>query len=955
VTTLVQPKAPSGMPAGPDRPDVPSSRSSRWVASWQVALRMARRDLRRHKGRSVLVFLMVAIPVGLLAAAATLGATQQPDGADLTTAQMGSGQALVQGPDQSKIFQTPDPNTGGMGSNADDPATPIPGFSAGDGAQEANAKAIGSVAGGTAVPVADTEMRFVKGQRRIRVSVLAIDPRIADVGAKADLSSGRWGTGPDEVVVTPAGERSGLPRSGQVTLSAGGHERDVTVVGTASALSQWGGMPDLVVPSMPADASSGSWGPSGWIITGSRPVSWQQVKELNAHGLTVFSRAVLENPPPASEVAPELQQRDSFTQDTARMIAVIGGVMLFILTTLLVGPAFAVSAARQRRTLALAATNGAEVRQLRRTVLAQAVVLGIISALGGVLLGIALVRVALWWWVRRHPSSSLAGLPFDVPWTAMAILVPCAVLSAVVAALLPSLRLGRLDVIGVMRGQSVSPGLNKVLPVLGAALAAVGALVTISGAHPGMAGGDFRVAVGAIGLVLGVLLVIPALLVLFSRMAARLPVAPRMATRDAARHRSRSAPTVAAILAGVTALTAFSIGLASDTKQQMAQYVPQGLAGEGVLHTGDAETRLAADAALVKVGNDVVRTPFLVVRGVDDPFGPPPGAVAETKPQQFVSAVPSGCSLAESIVQSGPDGRCTSLGTHASNNGFIGVLPAAEIARRLHLDGAQRQSVERGGIVVAVPGLAQLPSLTMVSGTFVLDQNSYAATQVAEQSRSELPVVAVPASVVGSGAMPEQSGAFVTPETARRLGWPTQQQSVLLRAADGGAIDKATQTQLDERLGDQGGLYVERGFQRYDQGVMRVMFGIAAFLILVVTLISTALSMAEQQVDMATFAAVGATRRTRRALAASQAMVVGLVGAVLGVAMGLVPGIAISYPLTAESGAFDPGTGGVLPPTHFLAIPWLPLGLVVVGVPLLAGLLSALAIRKAPTMTRRAG
>jgi putative ABC transport system permease protein len=122
-----------------------------------------------------------------------------------------------------------------------------------------------------------------------------------------------------------------------------------------------------------------------------------------------------------------------------------------------------------------------------------------------------------------------------------------------------------------------------------------------------------------------------------------------------------------------------------------------------------------------------------------------------------------------------------------------------------------------------------------------------------------------------------------------------------------------------------------------------------------VTLISTALSMAEQQVDMATFAAVGATRRTRRALAASQAMVVGLVGAVLGVAMGLVPGIAISYPLTAESGAFDPGTGGVLPPTHFLAIPWLPLGLVVVGVPLLAGLLSALAIRKAPTMTRRAG
>jgi putative ABC transport system permease protein len=262
--------------------------------------------------------------------------------------------------------------------------------------------------------------------------------------------------------------------------------------------------------------------------------------------------------------------------------------------------------------------------------------------------------------------------------------------------------------------------------------------------------------------------------------------------------------------------------------------------------------------------------------------------------------------------------------------------------------------VERGGVVVAVPGLSKLSSLTMVTGTFVLDQNTYAPTQVEEKGRSALPVVAVPSSFLGSGAMPDQTGALVTPQTAERLGWPVQQQAVLLHAADGGAIDKATQTQLDERLGDQGGLYVERGFQRYDETVMRVMFAIAAFLILVVTLISTALSMAEQQSDMGTFAAVGATRRTRRALAASQAMTVGFIGAVLGVVVGLVPGVAISYPLTAESGFFDSVTGRESAPAHYLEIPWQPLALVVVGVPILAGLLSAAAIRKAPTMTRRA-
>ena len=70
----------------------------------------------------------------------------------------------------------------------------------------------------------------------------------------------------------------------------------------------------------------------------------------------------------------------------------LGAVMLLIITALLVGPAFAVSAARQRRTLALAASNGASTAVLRRTVLAQALVLGTASALLGVLLGVAAAR-----------------------------------------------------------------------------------------------------------------------------------------------------------------------------------------------------------------------------------------------------------------------------------------------------------------------------------------------------------------------------------------------------------------------------------------------------------------------------------------------------------------------------------------------------------------------------------
>ena len=949
MATLTPPLAqPAEAPEDRRPDDAPSSRWSRWRASWAVALRMARRDLRRHRGRSVLVFLMVAIPVGLIAAAATLGATEQTDGADTITAKMGSGQALLEGPAPGRVQQGPDPNQGGMGYTEDDTATTIPGYSP-DSAAAEGARAIGALVGGTVVPVSETELRFVVGERRVRVTGLVVDPRSADLGPKARLSSGTWASGAGEVVVTPAGERKGLPRSGEVTLSSNGTERTVRVVGTATALTQYGGMPDLVLPSPPDSTPVASAG-TQWVVVGRSPVTWKDVQRLNTYGFTVFSRHVLQDPPPDSQIPADLRPQHDFTQDTDRMIAVLGGAMLFLITTLLVGPAFAVSAARQRRTLALAATNGAEVRQLRRTVLAQALVLGVVSALGGVTLGVAGVWAGLRWWVSTHPSTSFAALALDIPWTAMAILVPCAVLSAVVAALVPSLRLGRLDVIGVMRGQSVSPRLNRVLPVVGLVAAVLGGLVVVTGARV-QSGGDVRVTLGAFALVLGTLLVVPALLVGIGRLAAHLPVAPRMATRDASRHRSRSTPTVAAILAGVAALTAFSIGLASDTQQQLAQYTPQALPGEGTIFTGDAETRLSVAAALRDEGAGLRVIPLSVVRGQEDPLGGP-GSPA-TRPQPFVTAVLDGCTVQQSITQEGPDTRCVKLGSLAYDNGFVGVLPAAEIAARLHLTTAQQARLEAGGIAAAVPSVASLPSVRMASGTFVLDQGTYAATQVRTARTDVLPVVPVASGNRANGAMPGQTGAFVTPETASRLGWPTTQQMVLLHAADGGTIDKATQKRLDERVGDEGGIYVERGFQRYDEVVMRIMMGVAAALVLIVTLISTALSLAEQQGDLGTLAAVGATKGTRRRFAAAQAVVTGLLGALLGIAVGLVPGIAISYPLTVQ-GNWDPATGMEVAGRHYLSIPWLPLVLVAVGVPLLAGLLSALAIRTAPMVTRRA-
>jgi putative ABC transport system permease protein len=60
----------------------------------------------------------------------------------------------------------------------------------------------------------------------------------------------------------------------------------------------------------------------------------------------------------------------------------------------------------------------------------------------------------------------------------------------------------------------------------------------------------------------------------------------------------------------------------------------------------------------------------------------------------------------------------------------------------------------------------------------------------------------------------------------------------------------------------------------------------------------------------------------------------------------------VTYPLTGFS--YDQETGRELTPDPITIIPWLPLSLLLVGVPLVAALLSAVAIRRAPAMTRRA-
>ena len=98
--------------------------------------------------------------------------------------------------------------------------------------------------------------------------------------------------------------------------------------------------------------------------------------------------------------------------------------------------------------------------------------------------------------------------------------------------------------------------------------------------------------------------------------------------------------------------------------------------------------------------------------------------------------------------------------------------------------------------------------------------------------------------------------------------------------------------------------------------ILLVLGALGGVLMLGGTLTATFLALSDARPDLATLSAVGAAPRTRRRVAAAYALVIGFVGAILGAAVGFIPGVAISRPLTLDG--VSGGRAGPLP-----RIPWL--------------------------------
>lgn len=874
------------------------------LSGWRLPLRIARREALRHRGRSLLVVLMIALPVLGVTAADVVMHTSDVSSSESVDRRLGSAAALVRvEPGTSDIEQGIDPDQASSSSNGGD--------------RTATAEQISDIVGGRLLDYRSADIQVVTDKGKANGEATEVDLGDPATDGLFDLTSGRLPRSADEVVVNQAMLDEGYAVGDPLDLAADGVP-DPTIVGVAESAAvrtfpvAYGLVGSLGLTSDDDTASR------SWLVVGDE-VTWDEVEQVNKIGGYVFSRYVVEHPPPASELP------DGFSSgpDSATVaVLVLVVVMALIEVVLLAGPAFAVGARRQQRSLALMSATGGTPRQSRRVVVGGAVVLGGVAAVLGVVLGI-LVALAVVPFVRGLSDTQLG--PFEVPWLQLLGVAAFGMVSALLAAVVPARIASRMDVVAVLAGRRGDRPPSLRSPVLGLVLMGVGVVGAAYGAGSA-AGGEFLIAASAIPSVLGMILLVPVVLAVLARLSRHLPLTLRYAVRDAARHRTRTVPAVAAVAATVAGVVALAIANTSDEAENEATYTPSLTSGAGQVQVFGEDADWPAYRSIVE--REIAGATTTLVQGVDE------------------SGIAGGESVYIELSRRGGDRLLDSYGSAMGSSVLVSddALPPG-------MTGIPDSVVPRIESVLRSGGAVAFTTGPTTGDKVVARVHRYDdATQEETTKRVVLPAVLV--HLDGSTAGPQ---AVLSTEAAERAGLPLSDVGLVVTGAE---ISEQQQDAVSESIAgitEYGSFYVERGYQNDSETVivLLILAGLGAALMLGGTLTATFLALSDARPDLATLAAVGASPGKRRGVAAAYAVVVGFVGALLGAVVGFIPGIAITYPLTQQSyggGCVVDGSGsctsdGTASVGPFLDIPWLlVLGLVVV-LPLLTAAIVGLTSR----------
>jgi putative ABC transport system permease protein len=581
---------------------------------------------------------------------------------------------------------------------------------------------------------------------------------------------------------------------------------------------------------------------------------------------------------------------------------------------------FTVLAQRRLRSLGMLGALGAADRNIRLVVRVNGVLVGVVGALAGAVLGLA-----VWLAYRPRLESSAHHVigPFQLPWIVIGPAMALAVVATYFAASRPAHAITRIPIVAALSGRPAPPKQVHRSALPGVVLFVIAAaLLSFSGKSNGNGGGALELVLGIVLLIVAIILLAPFCLMILARFGRRAPIAMRLALRDLARYRARSGSALSAISLGVfiaalvCILTAQRYGNVLDyagpnvASNQVIVYTPNGGPGGG----GGP-------------GNG--------------PGGSSPSGTASTPRAQAAVAHNIARALGSSTVIE-LDQAGASLQHAAAGRSWSGPVYVAT-PQLLQAFGIKASEVNPDADILTMrPGLSGLSQMQLVYGN---DQGGggHGPQDVGSNSYPCPKGQCVANPVIQEvSALPSGTSApntVITEHAIHTLGLHTSPSGWLIQAPHPPTAAQITNARL---TAGAAGMTIETKSSTPSSAEIlnyATAFGIA--LALGILAMTIGLIRSETASDLRTLAATGASSFTRRELTAATAFALALGGAVLGTVAAYVAAIGYAWdnPLDGLSG--------------LSSVPARQLLFILVGMPVVAAVVGWLLAGREPSVISR--
>ncbi|MEU2118709.1 FtsX-like permease family protein [Streptomyces sp. NPDC016459] len=559
---------------------------------------------------------------------------------------------------------------------------------------------------------------------------------------------------------------------------------------------------------------------------------------------------------------------DAGREDVAGFLDVMKYAMLgfagiaFLVGIFLIVNTFSMLVAQRTREIGLMRAIGSSRRQVNRSVLVEAVLLGVVGSVAGVAAGVGLAVGLME--LMSSIGMELSTRDLTVKWTTPAVGLTLGIVVTVLAAYVPARRAGKVSPMAALRdaGTPADGRAGRVRGGIGLALTAAGAAALVGAARADEAGpGSLWLGVGVVLTLLGFVVIGPllagavvrALGVVVLRIFG--PVG-RMAERNALRNPRRTGATAAALMIGLALVACLSV-VGSSMVASATEELDRSVGADFIVQSGTGQPIVPqAQAALEKAqGLDHVTEYKWADATVTDPRG---------------KAMETGLAATEPTYMEDLR-RETTAGTLADAYG-PGAMSVGS-------DYATEHAVKVGDVLtVAFKGgeTAKLKVAAITADTGGVDNGAMYinATTLAEH----VPAERLPHSLLLLASAKD--------------GQETQTYQALKDAlAPYPQYKVSNQADYKEELKDQVGQ------------LLNIVYGLLALAIVVAVLgvVNTlALSVVERTREIGLMRAIGLSRRQLRRMIRLESVVIALFGALLGLGLGMGWGTAAQKLLALE-------------------------------------------------------